>query len=98
MASCRTDDTNAITLAEQNGYKVVYNAAELNDVPATAAGLHTLGLFWSSDMPYEIDRNPATTPSLYDMATKGTHKVNLFTCLSTLLSFMRSPQHPHRCR
>jgi alkaline phosphatase len=49
------------------GYEYVYDRDSLMEVDAAPV----LGLFADHHMPWEIDRDPSTTPSLTEMATKA---------------------------
>lgn len=65
----RTDSRNLVTEMETAGYDYVTNTAELLAAPDTTEKL--LGLFTSSDMSYELDRNPTSEPSLSEMTGKA---------------------------
>lgn len=65
----RTDSRNLVTEMKTAGYSYATNTAELLAAPNTTGKL--LGLFTSSDMSYELDRNPASEPSLSEMTGKA---------------------------
>ncbi len=68
--SKRKDDKNLIKLAQEKGYKVVYNKDELKGVDVDKIG-KLLGLFSLSHMAYEIDRASTNQPSLAEMTDKA---------------------------
>ncbi|KAJ2036477.1 vacuolar alkaline phosphatase [Coemansia sp. RSA 922] len=68
--SCRTDDLDVWALAKNNGYSAFESRAAF-DALKPKTKLPTIGLFTSSHMSYEIDRNPALEPSLAEMTVKA---------------------------
>ncbi|KAJ2059088.1 vacuolar alkaline phosphatase [Coemansia sp. S146] len=68
--SCRTDDLDVWALAKNNGYSTFESRAAF-DALKPKTKLPTIGLFTSSHMSYEIDRNPALEPSLAEMTVKA---------------------------
>lgn len=68
--SRRPDEKDYLAMASQKGYRVVKSRAELSAAdPATTPKL--LGLFSSSYMTFEIDRDPSKEPSLAEMTVKA---------------------------
>lgn len=68
--SRRGDEKDYVALASQRGYRVVRSRAEL--LAADAAGTSKLlGLFSSSYMAFEIDRDPVKEPSLAEMTQRA---------------------------
>ena len=65
----RTDGRNLMTELTAKGYSVVTDKAGLDAIPASAT--KAVGLFTSSHMNFELDRNPTNEPSLSEMATKA---------------------------
>ena len=65
----RTDGRNLMTELTGKGYSVVTDKTGFDAIPATAT--KAVGLFTSSHMSFELDRNPANEPSLSEMATKA---------------------------
>src|SRR5262245_6203877 len=61
--SRRDDETDMTAAFEKKGYKLVTNKHELEK---TTHG-KVLGLFAPRDMSFELDRDKATEPSIYDM-------------------------------
>jgi len=57
----------ALESAADNGYTIIMDMDELE----AASTLPLLGLFAMTDMPYELDRDPALEPSLRQMAEKA---------------------------
>lgn len=85
----RKDGRDLITEARNNGYKVLLSASELRsygkDLHARQTNrlarrdnshLPSLGLFTSSHMSYEIDRNNTLEPSLAEMALGAIHALD----------------------
>lgn len=66
--SKRTDTKDLITQMQSNGYTYVADENGLKAVN-TATTSKLLGLFTSSHMSWELDRNPANEPSLTEMTT-----------------------------
>ena len=67
----RPDGRNLTTEMVAKGYTYATDRASMMSAP-TAAGSKILGLFSpTSHMTYELDRNPATEPSLADMTAKA---------------------------
>jgi alkaline phosphatase len=67
--SKRTDTRDLVAEMQTAGYKFVGNSSDLNAVPATQTKL--LGLFTSSHMSYDLDRDASKEPSLSDMTGKA---------------------------
>lgn len=65
----RTDGRHLVNEMKTAGYTYVTNVGELT--AATSATPKLLGLFTSSDMNYELDRNPQVEPSLSEMTGKA---------------------------
>lgn len=63
----RSDGRHLVAEAQTNGYQYVANRDQLNQVTASPV----LGLFSSSHMSYEIDRDPAEQPSFAEMTAKA---------------------------
>ena len=63
----RDDGRNLIAEARSDGYQYVADRDQLNRISAAPV----LGLFSSSHMDYEIDRNPAEQPSFAEMTAKA---------------------------
>ena len=61
--SRRNDETDMIALFRKQGYAYASNKKDLKEVK----GSKVLGLFSLQDMSFEIDRNKAIEPSVYDM-------------------------------
>ncbi|KAJ3302785.1 hypothetical protein HDU76_005471, partial [Blyttiomyces sp. JEL0837] len=68
--SCRTDDLDPMEFAKESKWAVVESFSEWNAIEANVK-LPLLALLESDHLPYEIDRNPATQPSLVEMAMKA---------------------------
>jgi alkaline phosphatase len=66
----RVDGRNLVAEFKAKGYAVAQTRDELQAADATRSG-KLLGLFASSHMSYDLDRNPAKEPSLADMATRA---------------------------
>lgn len=65
----RDDDLNLIEWAEGEGYTYAADKSDFDEALEDGLlPLPFLGLFASSHMDYEIDRNPETQPSLLEMA------------------------------
>lgn len=65
----RTDSRNLVEEMKAAGYTYATNTGEL--LAASNATNKLLGLFHSSDMSYELDRNPIAEPSLSEMTGKA---------------------------
>lgn len=65
----RSDGRNLTSEMKTAGYEYVSTVSELLAVPNSTEKL--LGLFTSSDMSYELDRNPQQEPSLSEMTEKA---------------------------
>jgi alkaline phosphatase len=63
----RGDERNLVAEAQANGYQYVADRNQLDQVTASPV----LGLFSSSHMSYEIDRDPAAQPSFAEMTAKA---------------------------
>ena len=66
----RSDGRNLITEAKAKNATFVSNVTELNAIDASKTE-RLLGLFTSSHMSYDLDRDPAKEPSLAEMTTKA---------------------------
>lgn len=66
----RSDGRNLITEAKAKNATFVSNVTELNAIDAGKTE-RLLGLFTSSHMSYDLDRDPAKEPSLAEMTTKA---------------------------
>ena len=78
IESCRSDDQDVISLAQEKGlgWHYISSRSEFDELAASDdkhTSLPLLGLFADSDIPYEIDRSQSpdntTYPSLAEMAT-----------------------------
>lgn len=58
-------EVTARNLGNKYGYDVATNKSSL--ISLANSSDHLLGVFTGAHMPYEVDRNPITTPSLVDM-------------------------------
>jgi alkaline phosphatase len=67
--SCRGDDIDVVSLAEEIGWNYIDNRDDFDSL-GTSIELPMLGLFAQGDIPYEIDRRhqEKTYPSLKEMA------------------------------
>ncbi|MEN0036664.1 MAG: alkaline phosphatase [Cellvibrio sp.] len=70
----RTDSRNLVEEMKTAGYTYATNTSELLAAANTTNKL--LGLFTSSDMSYELDRNPTAEPSLSEMTGKAIDILN----------------------
>ncbi|GAB2862286.1 alkaline phosphatase [Pseudoduganella ginsengisoli] len=66
----RADGRNLINEMKAKNYTVASNAAEFNAIDGAKTD-RLFGLFTSSHMSYDLDRDPAKEPSLADMTTKA---------------------------
>nr|WP_242404683.1 alkaline phosphatase [Janthinobacterium agaricidamnosum] len=66
----RSDGRDLVAEMKAQNYTVASNAADFNAVDAGKTE-RLFGLFTSSHMSYDLDRDPAREPSLSDMATKA---------------------------
>lgn len=66
----RADGRDLIAEFKARNYAVVSNAAEFNAINGATTD-RLVGLFTSSHMSYDLDRDPAKEPSLADMTTKA---------------------------
>jgi alkaline phosphatase len=66
----RADGRNLIDEFKAKNYAVASNATEFNAINGTTTK-RLVGLFTSSHMSYDLDRDPAKEPSLADMTTKA---------------------------
>ncbi|MFZ6773793.1 alkaline phosphatase [Undibacterium sp. SXout7W] len=66
----RADGRNLITEMKAKNYAYASNSTEFNAIDGTKTD-RLLGLFTSSHMSYDLDRDPAKEPSLADMTTKA---------------------------
>ncbi|KAG8533641.1 uncharacterized protein KY384_001382 [Bacidia gigantensis] len=70
--SCRQDNTDVIQIAKDSGWEYIFNRNDFDNLDkGSAVKLPLLGLFASTDIPYEIDRKLQTDkyPSLSEMAS-----------------------------
>lgn len=66
----RSDGRDLIAELKAKGYSYAANATEFNAInPSTTTRM--VGLFTSSHMSYDLDRDPAKEPSLAEMTTKA---------------------------
>ncbi len=65
----RTDSRDLIAELKAAGYRYASNKAEFDTLQATDKKV--VGLFTSSHMAYDLDRDPAKEPSLAEMTTKA---------------------------
>jgi alkaline phosphatase len=63
----RRDGRNLVTEAKRDGYQYVANRDQFDAIAAPPV----LGLFSSSHMDYEVDRDPAAQPSFAEMTAKA---------------------------
>lgn len=71
QGSCRADSLDVVEMAKKNGYSYVDNRSGFDDLKlGSAVKLPLLGLFASTDVPYEVDRRimDDVYPSLSEMA------------------------------
>lgn len=68
-SSCRTDDLDLLRWAEENGFNVATDRDGFDSL--ADAQLPYLGLFSDSHLSYELDRNPAKEPSLFEMVEQA---------------------------
>ncbi len=66
----RSDNRDLIAEMKAKNYAVASNATEFNAIDGTKTD-RLFGLFTSSHMSYDLDRDPAKEPSLADMTTKA---------------------------
>ena len=66
----RSDHRDLIAELKAKGYAYASNAAELKAIDASSTG-KLVGLFTSSHMAYDPDRDPAAEPSLAEMTVKA---------------------------
>lgn len=66
----RSDGRDLVTEMKAKNYAYVSNSSELNAIDASKSE-RVLGLFTSSHMSYDLDRDPAKEPSLAEMTTKA---------------------------
>ncbi len=66
----RADGRDLIVEMKAKSYAYASNAAEFNAIDASKTD-RMIGLFTSSHMSYDLDRDPAKEPSLADMTTKA---------------------------
>jgi alkaline phosphatase len=66
----RSDGRDLIAELKAKDYAFAGNASEFNAINASATA-RMVGLFTSSHMSYDLDRNPSIEPSLADMTTKA---------------------------
>jgi alkaline phosphatase len=67
--SCRSDDVDLISWAEDNSFKVVTDRDGFDSLGNSQ--LPYIGLFHEDHMNYELDRNPAREPSLFEMSEQA---------------------------
>ena len=66
----RADGRDLVAEMKAKNYAYASNASEFNAIDASKTD-RLLGLFTSSHMSYDLDRDPAKEPSLADMTTKA---------------------------
>jgi alkaline phosphatase len=66
--SSRTDTRNLVAEMKTSGYSFAANKSDFDKLPTTGK---LLGLFTSSHMAYDLDRDPALEPSLSDMTARS---------------------------
>lgn len=66
--SSRTDTRDLVAEMKAKGYSYAANKGDFDKLPATGK---LLGLFTSSHMAYDLDRDPAKEPSLADMTARS---------------------------
>ena len=66
----RSDGRDLTAELKAKGYSYVKNKSEFNAIDATTT-TKAVGLFTSSHMTYELDRDPTAEPSLAEMAVKA---------------------------
>lgn len=66
----RADGRDLVAELKAKNYTVASNAAEFNAIDASKTE-RMVGLFTSSHMSYDLDRDPAKEPSLAEMTTKA---------------------------
>jgi len=69
--SVRTDNIDVVANARDLGYTVSLDRASFDAIQPVKGSFPVLGLYALSDLDFEIDRNPATQPSLLEMAEKA---------------------------
>jgi len=69
--SVRTDNIDVLTNAAELGYTVSLDRASFDSILPVKGSFPVLGLYALSDLDFELDRNPATQPSLVEMAEKA---------------------------
>lgn len=71
--SCRDDEVDLLDWARERGFRVVTDRGGFDELVGDSgsgngnASLPLLGLFNQDHMEYELDRDPAVEPSLYEM-------------------------------
>ncbi|SEQ00530.1 alkaline phosphatase [Solimonas aquatica] len=68
--SSRSDTRNLVDEMKAKGYSYVSNVTDLQAVPASTTG-KLLGLFTKGHMNFDLDRDPASEPSLSQMTAKA---------------------------
>lgn len=71
----RTDGRDLIAEMKAKNYAYTSNSAEFNAIDGTKTD-RLFGLFTSSHMSYDLDRDPAKEPSLAEMTTKAMEVLN----------------------
>ena len=66
--SSRSDSRDLVAEMKTSGYSYAANKTDFDKLPATGK---LLGLFTSSHMSYDLDRDPAKEPSLSDMTARS---------------------------
>ena len=66
--SSRTDTRDLVAEMKAKGYSYAANKSDFDKLPATGK---LLGLFTSSHMAYDLDRDPVKEPSLADMTARS---------------------------
>ncbi|KAL7416904.1 alkaline phosphatase [Mrakia frigida] len=87
--SCRPDQINAIDQAKDNGYNFFSSRAGFDALDGGKnATLPFMGLFTSSHMSYEVDRNASVEPSLSEMTKTALHALKIASANSDVGFFL----------
>ncbi|PVU99722.1 hypothetical protein BB559_000444 [Furculomyces boomerangus] len=71
QGSCRADTRDLLLEAKQNGFSLINSLSDIKQTSNSEQQLPLLGLFSSSHMNYEIDRDTSNEPSLSEMSEKA---------------------------
>jgi alkaline phosphatase len=69
-SSCRTDERDLFSEAKEQGWTVIHNRTDFDDLSESAT-LPLLALFTADHMAFDIDRRPQDEPSLAEMTLKA---------------------------